>query len=393
VWKDAERKLTVVQLQTTQLNLPPGMIHLGIGQPSPSLLPLDIMLKASEHRLQQADPTLLAYGAEQGDVHFRTTLARFLSDKYHEDVDPHHLFITASASQGLDLIATMFTQAGDTIFVEEPSYFLALRIFADHQLNVVGIPTDADGVDVRALEAELASHQPVFLYTIPTHHNPASVTLSSSRREQLLRLSRKHDFIIVADEVYHLLSYSESPPRPLACRGDQGNVLSLGSFSKILAPGLRLGWIQGSPELLEKVIWCGLVDSGGGLNPFTSGIVKSVIEMGLLNEHLSHLQSVYAHRMGVLQSAIGEEFPASITFSKPKGGFFIWLRLPDAVDAEVILTEAWKQNVAFTLGSRFSSCGALKNYMRLSFALFADEDLKTGAQRLGRVLKQHLLRV
>ena len=383
----------MVQLQTTQLNLPPGMIHLGIGQPSPSLLPLEIMRKAAEHRLCQPDATLLAYGAEQGDVHFRTTLAGFLSDHYDEDVDPHHLIITGSASQGLDLIATLFTQAGDTIFVEEPSYFLALRIFADHRLNVVGIPMDANGLDVDALEEELAARRPVFLYTIPTHHNPATVTLSRSRREQLLRLSRKHDFIIVADEVYHLLSYSEPPPRPLACCSGQGNVLSLGSFSKILAPGLRLGWIQGTPGLLEKLIGCGLVDSGGGLNPFTSGIVKSVIEMGLLNEYLSHLQSVYAHRMGVLQSAIGGEFPASITFSRPKGGFFIWLRLPDAVDAEVILTEAWKQNVAFTLGSRFSSCGALKNYMRLSFALFADEDLKTGARRLGRVLKEHIPRL
>jgi len=369
------------------------MIHLGIGQPSPSLLPLEIMRKAAEHRLQQTDPTLLAYGAEQGDVHFRTTLARFLSDQYHEDVDPHHLLITASASQGLDLIATMFTKAGDTIFVEEPSYFLALRIFADHRLHVVGIPTDEDGLDTGALEAQLASHRPVFLYTIPTHHNPASVTLASARRDQLLRLSRKHDFIILADEVYHLLSYSEPPPRPLACRGDQGNVLSLGSFSKILAPGLRLGWIQGSQGLLEKLIWCGLIDSGGGLNPFTSAIVRSAIEMGLLNEYLAHLQSVYAHRLSVLQSVIREEFPENISFAEPKGGFFLWLKLPGTVNAEEILTEAWKQNVAFTPGKRFSSCGALKNYMRLSFALFADEELKTGARRLGRVLKEHLPRL
>ena len=383
----------MVQLQTTQLNLPPGMIHLGIGQPSPSLLPLSILRKAAEHRLHQSDATLLAYGAEQGDVHFRTILAQFLSDQYDDAVDPHHLFITASASQGLDLIATLFTTAGDTIFVEEPSYFLALRIFADHRLNVVGIPTDANGLDVSALEVALASHQPVFLYTIPTHHNPASVTLSQSRREQLLRLSRKHNFIIVADEVYHILSYSEPPPKPLACCEDQGNVVSLGSFSKILAPGLRLGWIQGSPELLEKVIWCGLVDSGGGLNPFTSGIVKSAIELGLLSEYVAHLQGVYAHRLAVLQSAIREEFPASITFPEPKGGFFIWLKLPAAMDAEVILVEARKRNVAFMPGARFSSCGALKNYMRLSFALFADEDLKTGAQRLGRVLQQHVPRI
>lgn len=380
----------MVQLQTAQLSLPPGMIHLGVGQPSPSLLPLKMIRKAAEHRLCQPDASLLAYGAEQGDGYFRATLAHFLGDKYGETVDPDRLFITAGASQGLDLICTVFAKAGDTIFVEEPSYFLALRIFADHHLNVVAIPTDEDGLDVDALEAKLTVHTPVLLYTIPTYHNPASVSLPQSRRERLIRLSRKHNFIIVADEVYHLLSYSKPPPRPLACYANDGNVLSLGSFSKILAPGLRLGWVHGSQELLPKLIECGLVDSGGGLNPFTSGVVKSVIEMDLLAENIAHLQSVYRHRLAVLQSEIKEEFPETVTFLEPKGGFFIWVRLPNRVNARTLLKEARRENVAFLPGTLFSSCKGLENYMRLSFALYEEEDLRTGAQLLGKVLKQHL---
>jgi len=380
----------MVQLQTTQLNLPPGMIHLGIGQPSPALLPLSLIRKAAEHRLNQPDSSLLAYGAEQGDGYFRAALAQFLGDKYGEAVNPEHLFVTAGASQGLDLICTVFTKTGDTIFVEEPSYFLALRIFADHHLNIVSIPTDEDGLDVDALEAKLAVHSPVLVYTIPTYHNPASFTLPQSRRERLIGLSRKHNFSIVADEVYHLLSYSQPPPRPLACYADEGNVLSLGSFSKILAPGLRLGWTQGSPDLLQRLIGCGLVDSGGGLNPFTSGVIKSAIEMNLLAENIAYLQSVYTHRLAVLQAAIRADFPESVTFLEPEGGFFLWLKLPNGVDARILLKEARKQNVAFLPGTLFSSCNGLNNYMRLSFALYEEEELKTGAQLLGKVLKQHL---
>jgi len=380
----------MVQLQTTQLSLPPGMIHLGVGQPSPGLLPLGLIRKAAEHRLNQPDSSLLAYGAEQGDGYFRAALAQFLSDQYGEAVNPEHLFVTAGASQGLDLICTVFAKTGDTIFVEEPSYFLALRIFADHHLNIVSIPTDAEGLDVDALEAKLAIHSPVLVYTIPTYHNPGSFTMPQSRRERLVQLSRRHNFIIVADEVYHLLSYAEPPPRPLACYAGDGHVLSLGSFSKILAPGLRLGWVQGTPDLLQRLIRSGLVDSGGGLNPFTSGVVKSAIELGLLAENIQYLRSVYRQRLAVLQTAIRQELPGSTTFLEAKGGFFLWLKLPEGADTGILLKEARQENVAFLPGTLFSSRAGLNNYMRLSFALYEEDDLKTGAQVLGRVLKQHL---
>jgi 2-aminoadipate transaminase len=380
--------MLMAQLQMTQLSLPPDMIHLGIGQPSPSLLPLDIMREAAIERLSQSDPSLLAYGAEQGDGYFRTTLAQLLSDQYGEAVDPGHLFITAGASQSLDLICTIFTQAGDTIFVEEPSYFLALRIFRDHRLKIVGIAMDEEGLDLNALEENLAVERPIFLYTIPTYHNPASVTLTHSRREQLVRLSRKYGFIIIADEVYQLLNYLEQAPRPLACWAEQGSVLSMGSFSKILAPGLRLGWIHGTRKLLDKLIGCGLLDSGGGLNPFTSGIVRSTIEMGLLSSNIEHLKSVYVERLRVLQSAIKQELAEAVTFHQPKGGFFMWLKLPHGIIAEELLHEARKNNVAFLPGNQFSCSGEMKNYMRLSFAFYEAEELKTGAQRLGSVVKQ-----
>lgn len=374
-------------IQTTQLNLPAGMIDFSVGQPSPSLLPLDIMREAAAHRLQD-DASLLAYGAEQGDGYFRLALARFLSQGYGQPVEADQLFITASASNALDLICTLFTQAGDTIFVEEPSYFLALRIFADHRLNVVSLPIDEEGLIIEALEEKLSQYKPIFLYTIPVFHNPASVTLPAARRERLARLSQERDFLIVADEVYQLLAYTETPP-PLMLSYDKADtILSLGSFSKILAPGARLGWIQAQPARLQRFVTCGLLDSGGGLNPFTSGVIRSAIELGLQQQQLTHLKTVYSRRAATLSRALRQHLPPTITFAEPGGGFFIWLRLPEAVDAAALLPVLNQHNVSFNPGIKFSSQQGLRNYARLSFAYYDNQRLQEGAERLAQALNR-----
>jgi DNA-binding transcriptional MocR family regulator len=377
----------VSTIQTTQLNIPKGMIDFGVGQPSPSLLPLSLLEKAAQHRLNRNDASLLAYGSQQGDGYFRIALARFLDEYYPIRVEPEQLFVTAGASQGLDLICTLFAKPGDTIFVEEPSYFLALRIFRDHQLNIIGLPMDDDGLVVEALQEQLGRHKPVFLYTVPTFHNPSSVTLSTARREKLVQLSQQHNFLIVADEVYHLLAYSTTPPPPLASYTDVGTVLSLGSFSKILAPGLRLGWIQTGQALMDRLVTCGLLDSGGGLNPFTSGLVRSAIESGLQSNHLEHLKGVYAKRLNVLKSALKRQLPEALTFNEPAGGFFVWFKLSTSVDTTELLHEARQRRVGYLPGIKFSSHQGLKNYVRLSFSYYEKNKLELGIKRLGEVIK------
>lgn len=376
--------------QITQLNLTPGMIDFGVGQPSPSLVGLDVMRRAAVDRLGLDDSSLLHYGAEQGDGYFRQALARFLSKGYGMQVEADYLFVTAGASQGLDFICTLFTQAGDTIFVEEPSYFLALDMFADHRLNVVGVPTDGEGLIIEALEEKLAEQQPALLYTIPTFHNPSSVTMSAARRERLVALSQRHNFLIVADEVYHLLNYTTTPPLPLASYVETGMVLSLGSFSKILAPGLRLGWIQTAPHFMPRFITSGLLNSGGGLNPFTSALVRSAIELGLQQEHLAHLQAVYTRRSAVLSAALRQHLPASVTFVEPQGGFFVWLEFPETVDVAALLPALDRQLVLFHPGIKFSSAGGLRNYARLSFAYYDDDDLVKGVRRLAEVVEAEM---
>jgi len=374
-----------------QINLPPDMIHLGIGQPSSHLLPLKEMEKAAALSLSKGKNFFLAYGEEQGNNNFRKTLANFLTDQYSIQVAPDQLLITNGNSQGLDFICTLFTRPGDTVLVEEPSYFLALKIFADHKLNLVSIPVDNNGLIIDVLKERLETLTPAFLYTIPTYHNPSSVTLSSSRRKELIQICAQKNLLVVADEVYHFLNYADNPPPPLAAWIDTCPLISLGSFSKILAPGLRLGWMQANKELIKKFSNSGLLVSGGGLNPFTSEIVNSIISLGLLKTHIQNLRTVYGQRIEIFCSHLRSNLPSQAVFRVPTGGYFVWVKFPDEVDTNTFRKAAQKKNVDFYSGTLFSHKKRLKNYLRLSFAFYDQKELIAGAQRLGKVFSGYLL--
>jgi 2-aminoadipate transaminase len=373
-------------MQITQLNLSDEIIDLGVGQPDPSLLPLAVLNLAATHRLTKPDASLLQYGMEQGNEYFRQSLAQFIGDGYGMPVDPDRLFITAGATSGLDLVCARFTNPGDTVFVEEPTYFLALRLFADRGLNVVGLPTDENGLVVEALEEKLAEIRPAFFYTVPTFHNPSGVTLTSSRRKHLVRLSEQHGFYVVADEVYHLLAYTTVPPPPMVSYDTSGTVISLGSFSKILAPGLRLGWIQTAPDLIRRMTRSGLLLSGGGMNPFTSAIVQSAVELGLQRKHLNRLIGIYRQRASDLEAALNETLSASTTFIPPGGGFFYWLRLPQDLDTAALRDTAKRNGVNFQPSVNFSASGELHNFMRLCFVYYDSDRLREGVKRLAAVI-------
>ena len=325
-------------IPTSQTHIPEGMIDLGVGDPDFGLLPLDMLRRAAESCFAKGDPAFLQYGAEQGDGYFRMALAGFLSRGYGLPVDPDTLFVTNGISNALDLLCAFFTHPGDTIFVEEPSYFLALRIFADHDLRIVPIQTDEDGLVIEALEEKLSRFQAKFLYIVPTFQNPGGVTLSQERRDRLVQISQESGFIIVADEVYHFLNYAGQPIKPFAAYTDLETVISLSSFSKILAPGLRLGWMQAHPDKIKRLVTSGLLDSGGGLNPFTSAIVRELVEAGDLEKNIAKLIATYRSRQAAMEAALRRQLPQA-TFKTPQGGFFFWVRLP-GVDAQKLRGEA-----------------------------------------------------
>lgn len=377
-------------LKTAQTNLTEGVINLAVGHPSLEMLPLREMEQAAAHRFAQGDAEFLQYGYEWGDGFLRTELAQFLSGEYGVPVRPEDLFISGGVSQALDLVGAMLTEPGDTIIVEDPTYFFSFNIFRNHRLNIVTTPVDQHGLNVDALEALIAQHQPRLVYTIPTHQNPSGVTLSAERRARLVELAQQHDFYVVADEVYHLLTFGGEPPRSFSAWADTGRVLSLGSFSKILAPGTRLGWIHAQEALLERLAQNGMIISGGGFSPLGSGLVRSMLELGLLPQYVTGLRQTFRRRSAVLADALDELRPLGLDFERPQGGYFIWVTLPAPLKADELLPRALEKGVRFQPGNLFSPNGTQPDKVRLCFAFYEEAELREGVRRLGEVLRDAL---
>jgi len=367
-----------------------GTINFSVGQPSADLLPLALLAGACERFIASAQPLELNYGERQGDARFRAALAAFLSNAGGCTVGPESLFLTAGTSQALDFICSRFTRPGDTVFVEEPSYCFSFPIFRDHGLKMIGIPLDGHGLDLEQCERQLAKHRPKLLYTIPTYHNPTGQTLSYPRREQLVALSRKHDFIIVADEVYQLLHHGAPPPASFGTLAERGNVLALGSFAKILAPGMRLGWIQSDAELMRTLFASGVLVSGGNFNHFTSHIVRQLLENGQLLSFVAHLRSNYTARKEAMDLALRTHFSGIATWQRPLGGYFFWLNLPAEIDTERLQAAAREAGTGFLPGAVCSTAAGLNNCLRLSFAHYSVPDIQDGIARLRQAFRSAL---
>ena len=369
-----------------QTPAPPDRIDLGMGNPDFNLLPENSLQRAAEKAFAKGMQASLRYGTAQGNGYFRALLAEFLATSFGEDVDGDSLFVSTGASSALNLAATLYTQPGDTVFVEEPTYFLALRIFADHGLRIISIPVDDEGLRLDILEEKLEEDQPKLLYTIPTFQNPSGHTLSLAGRKRLIELAEKHNFLIVADEVYHLLPYTRTPPKPFALFAkDSEKVISINSFSKILAPGLRLGWIQTHKKIIKRLSTCGLIHSGGGMNPFTSAIVHQLLRAGDLVENIDTLRKTYQHRLNVMDSALKEMLP-NAEYTLPEGGFFFWLRIPEKNMAELRPRAKEDFGVDFRQGTLFSAHKGMQEYMRLCFAFYDEDNIQEGVKRLGNFL-------
>ena len=380
-------------LPTLLISIPEGVLDLGWGHPSPHLHPTEALQIASERVLSQQSPVPLQYGAVQGFGPLLEGLADFLSsqDAYGNlPVDPRSLFLTAGASQGIDLATTIFAQSGDVVFVEEPTYYLIGRIFLDHGLKVMGVPTDREGLDTDALEMMLRDgHRPRLLYVIPAYQNPTGATLTLQRRRRLIQLAQQYGFTVLADEVYQLLHYGPPPPPPLATMDDTSDscVVSLGSFSKILAPGLRLGWVHSSPGIIQRFVDSGVAASGGGLSHFAAAMAQATLDLGLLQENLANLRRVYTIRRDAVARILDADLAGQLHFNQPDGGYFFWLTLADGVDADELLPIAQKAGVSYRPGTAFSSAGMFRDSLRISFSLYDLGDLAEAMSRLGQAIR------
>lgn len=361
-----------------------GTINFSVGQPSADLLPLALLGRAGERFFAGAVPLELNYGQRQGDARFRAALAGFLGAAAGHNVDPDSLLLTGGISQALDFVCARLARRGDFVFVEEPTYPYALPIFRDHGLKIVGVPLDEGGLDMGAFERRLAERRPKLVYTIPSFHNPTGRTLILARRERLAELSREHGFVVVADEVYQHLYHGAPPPPSFGTLTARGNVLSLGTFSKILAPGLRLGWIQASPGPMQTLLASGALVSGGNFNHFTSHVVRQLMESGELAEFVASLRARYAERAQAMDAALRRQLAGIARWTKPGGGYFFWLELPEGADAGALEAAARAAGTGFLPGAACSTDGGLRHCMRLSFAHYSVSEIHEGIARLRR---------
>lgn len=284
----------------------------------------------------------------------------------------------------------MFTRPRDVVLVEAPTYGPALCTMRDHDVDIVSVPLDGDGIDVDVLEREIgrlraAGRTVSLLYTIPTFHNPAGACLGQERRRRLVAMASAHDLVVVEDDVYRELVYEGVAPPALWTLDREAPILRLGSFSKSLTPGLRVGWINARPDLLRRLDAAGVLDSGGNPTQFAACLVARVLEGGGYDAHVDRLRAAYRARRDVLHAALREHMPAGCSWRVPAGGFFIWLRLPEGLRASELLPVAEAHGVAFASGSRFCADGD-DGSIRLSFSLFDEGALRQGASRLGAAM-------
>ncbi|KAG7400783.1 hypothetical protein PHYBOEH_004297 [Phytophthora boehmeriae] len=347
------------------------------------------------------DPTVLQYGAAKGFINFRKEIGKLFADTHNKPVDPESLMVTAGNSQAISHAAIAFAKTNKRVFVEEPTYFLAHDIFRELGLDLKGVHAGKHGIDLDVLEDMLADGDiPAFLYTIPFFHNPTGSVMPVDHCKRLVTLAQKYGFHIISDEPYNLLNLDGSPLPSLASYDDSGLVVSLGSFSKILAPGLRLGWAQSSKETMQTLSAIGPLRSGGGQNPVTAALVHTVLEQNQLLPHIDSLKHVFRGRKSAMCAALRESCP-DVTFTEPSGGYFVWLQLPDNVRSDALLEEAQTHHgVAFTPGTR-CSLGTLygdgdggvqvgtsmAHCARLSFAFYDEDEIRMGIQRLRNALE------
>ena len=371
-----------------QLNIRPDILELTWGHPDPSLLPVAALRRAGVAALDQYGPDAMQYGHPAGPGPLLEWLAKRIGRQEGRAPALDEIMTTGGISLGLDQLLTRLAVPGDTILVESPTYHLAVRILRDHHLNLVPVPSDADGLRIDALEQLLArlraeGTRPRALYLVPTYNNPTGRSLADDRRLALVTLAEAEGLLIIEDDVYRELAYDGPAPASLWSLAATGVVARLGSFSKTLGPGLRLGWMTGGAELVQSIVDSGLLDSGGGSNHYTALVVAALCAAGDYDANLVTLRDNYRARRDTLVAALDQYLPSGCTVRAPGGGFFVWVDLPVGMSSQAVLPRAEAAGMSFIPGARFHLDGGGQSSLRLALTLYPPATLAEAARRLG----------
>lgn len=369
-----------------------SLISFTYGLPDPATFPTDALTEIVAQVLRENGAEALQYGDAQGDYHLIATLINKLKQDEGLDIGREQVMITNGSSGGLGQIARLLLDKGDYMAVEAPSFLGAVNIFRRYQANIIEVPLDNDGIRIDALEHALraarnAGRRVKFLYVMPNYQNPSGVTLSFPRRHDLLDLAAEYRTLIVEDDAYHDFRFEgEALPSlfGIDALGDiGGHVIRTGTFSKILAAGVRLGWVIAPAPLIRKLV---AFKDDGGTNPFAAQIAAAYADAGELGPHIEQLQQHYKRKRDAMLMAMRHHLPASVTWSEPAGGFFLWLTLPPHLDAGALRSRAREEGVDYLPGVACFASASDHNHIRLAFSTPSLDDIEEGIKRLGRVL-------
>jgi 2-aminoadipate transaminase len=377
----------------------PDTISFAGGLPAPEVFPVNEFREACNYVLDHFGPQALQYSTSEGYIPLREMIARHTA-RYSVEVTTENILITSGSQQALDFIGRLFINRGDYIVVESPTYLGAMQAWNSYGAQYIPVRTDEDGMIVDELEEALRIG-PKFIYILPNFQNPSGSTLSLERRKQLIDLADKYGVPIIEDDPYGQLRYEgEHIPSVVAldseyrgCNGNgihySGNVIYLSTFSKLLAPGLRLAWVIAPPEVIRKLV---MIKQAADLHSssFNQYVAYEVGKGGFLDEHVKVIRAVYKERRDIMLEMMDEMFPHEVTWRKPKGGMFLWSILPEGMDAAEILKRAIERKVAFVPGGGFHPRGGNDNTMRINFSYSSPETIREGITRLGATLKESI---
>jgi len=373
-----------------KLTQQPEIISFAGGLPAPELFPLEAVEKAMKETIEKQGTKALQYGPTEGYDPLRKQIVELMKGTAIE-ANYQDILITNGSQQGLDFAGRVFLNEGDYVITESPSYLGAISAFKAYQCNFLDVETDQNGMKMDELEATIKEHgdRVKMIYVIPDFQNPSGKTWSMERREQLLEIAKKYDLPIVEDNPYGMLRFEGEILPSIYSMDTDGRVIFLGTFSKILIPGFRLGWVCANQEILQKFILC---KQGADLQAST---INQIAASNLMNEfdifaHIENLKVVYRKRRDAMMNAMEKYFPAGVEYTYPNGGLFTWVELPKSINTKELGLKAIEHNVAFVPGGSFFPNAGNDHCMRVNYSMMNEEKIEEGIKRLGALIEQEM---
>ena len=374
-----------------KLTTMPEVISFAGGLPAPELFPLEELKKVDVEILSKEGQLAVQYGTTEGYLPLRERIAARMKKAFQVDCTPEEIVITSGSQQGLSLLAQIFLNKDDVILVESPTYLGAINAFKLCDPKFVEVPTDEKGIIPEELEKILAEYgdRVRLMYVIPEFQNPTGITWPMERRKAFMDIVNKYDFPVIEDDPYGELRYDGDVVPSLKSMDTKGNIIFLGSFSKIFMPGLRVAWMVADPVIIDKVVKLKqAVDLQS--SSFAQRQASYFIDMFDLDAHVEKIKALYGKRRTLMYDSMKEYFPEGVTFTYPEGGLFTWVTLPENMDAKEIMPKVLEKNVAYVPGGPFYPNGGNANHFRLNYSNMPEDRIVEGIKRLGAVLKEEM---